>query len=782
MAKDTSKNTEIKTPQNTEYKTTDKVFEMGYYNKKGYLNKGRVFSVVGGIFGATFLASNIVESEILYKFIENIPLKTFIDLDNQIKLLSNLPSYHYDEIMSNFPNGEFKFNKASWDSLLSLTTSLMASSYLATRKFNSIKFKAGIQESLSSMNLSQYYMEKAIVNKSGNYTFIFKLQKGENMNYDGFLNNAENLQQLFGVGKFKTGRVEKNKIILSFYDLVPELQFFYKGKQYTIDEKIDMVSDGIPEKSFDTKTTCKRIDFKDSLGENKSLLGVQDIKGKPLYALFPSTVGVIQGHTLIAGGTGSGKSFLSSSWVKTWFIPENYKNIDTVFVINMKEGSRDWHFLKGIEKVVMADITDGMDAVLNVLKLAQLKMIANNRDNGLIGDDNTEYGQCLVIIDEIHKFKMIENDSSQTKVIKEKAKKGNWIIDEFATQSRSANLFVIAIVQKPSKANLPEQYREQISNGVLLRADPFTSSIIIDEDRQKKEGIIPTTLSPGKFFYINYDTSVIREGFAVPSVKEWDIDKINKYEETEKLIKGRERTEALMDLAVIVAELKFDEAKAEEENKDFKEDIGKYNIDRKNIEESKRDYWGEAKVIFDKQNGIEANEVSTNENVLEENQNNLQNILNYSNSEDQENIDNLNTLIETNEEEQEEDEVFIGGEVKINFDTPAEEIIETKIGDKEELEEKSPVSKNSFMEKLKANKINSEKDLEEEKEKEQEEKDLEEYDREQDEKEEKEFDKLEELIKTGIEQLAKEEIITLKEEDKKEFSKFDKQMDLLDSL
>lgn len=776
MAKNETKNQTVKTAQNTEFKTTDKTFEIGYYNSKGYLNKGSIFRVVGGIFGATFLATNIVETEILYKFVENISIETFSDLNFQLELLSNLPTYHYDKIMSNFPNGQFKFNKDCWDSLLSLTASLMASSYVSNLKFKDIRFKAGIQESLSSMGLNQYYMEKKIKEKDGNYTFIFKLQKGETMDYDGFLNKAENLQQLFEVGKFKTGRVEKNKVILSFYDVVPELQFFYKKKQYNIDEKIQMVADGIGEKEFITKSTCLRTDFTEFLGENKSLLGIQDIKGKPLYASFPSTVGVIQGHTLIAGGTGSGKSFATSNLVKTFLTPDNYQNMDTIFDINMKEGSIDWRFLQGINKVVSGDITDGIDAVLNVLKKAQLKMIANNRDNNLQGNENTNFGQCIVIIDEIHKFKMMSGDKTLNKVDRQKADKCIYIIDELATQARSANMFIIAILQKATLDNLSGVFRSQISNGILLRADEMTSTIIIDEEIQKKEGIDSKKLSPGKFIYIDYNNNLIREGFAVQSIKKWDIDEINKYKETEELINGKKRTEDLIELAKIVARLKYENGKAQEENKDFLEEIGSYE----SLETEKRDYWGEAQIIYDKQNITIDSEVSTDEEEIKDNQNKLQSILDYSSSDNKDNIDNFNDLVKENDNEEDEEEVVIGGEVKINIDLE-EEVIESKIEDKEELEEKSPVDKNSFFVRLKANKIKSENDLEEDKEEEQNENDLEEYEREQDDKEEEKFDKIEEIIKSKmIDKDLKEEII-IDEKEKEEIKELSP-MDLLKSL
>jgi hypothetical protein len=105
-------------------------------------------------------------------------------------------------------------------------------------------------------------------------------------------------------------------------------------------------------------------------------------------------------------------------------------------------------------------------------------------------------------------------------------------------------------------------------------------------------------LTSGQFIYHNLQNNIMKEGFAVELVKDEDfnIDEINNLPEPEKLIKGREDTNKLKELAVIIAEMKAEEDEKEEENKNFKQEIGSY-VNRKVV---KRDYWKEAEEIYNK--------------------------------------------------------------------------------------------------------------------------------------------------------------------------------------
>lgn len=450
------------------------------------------------------------------------------------------------------------------------------------------RFKGEIQSFLSSNNLSQYYLKRYDKKER---KAVFKLIKGQPTNYKGFVDNADNFKQMFQVGKLKASRQLKTGVELQFLEETPRLIVKYKGKEYTIQQQEEMVADGIQKDHFSVKSTCKRIDFSSELrGSNKSMLGVKDINGKPLFCAFPQTVGMIQGHTLIGGGTGSGKSFMTTNWIKSALMGDTAQFLDEIICINMKEDSPDWEFLRGYKK---ASLYTGLEEALVALKKAELKMLANNRWNTLNGKDNTTYGQTIVIIDEIHKFQLIVNDRTQPQTVKLVAGKCNTIIDTLATQSRSSNVFLICILQKATLDQLSGTFRSNAMNRILLRSDKISSGVIIDEEVQEENMIDSQKLTSGQFIYYNLQNGLINEGFAVEAVK-WDLDKANNLEENSILIEGRKQSLKLIEQAKIVAQLKAEKAEQDREDKDFANKVNDYSL----LEQDTRDYWNEAQKIF----------------------------------------------------------------------------------------------------------------------------------------------------------------------------------------
>lgn len=563
--------------------TEKKEYKYKYYDEKGNLDN----SVVRKKSFYAYLASTMSISSLF-------TYQTYIETEKVNYPMFNSPSntLHSLEIMTNSLYTSDLLLNSSIFTAYSIAI-IGGASYLVYKNYKNMKSRADIQKKLHQMGLGQYHLSK--IDKKTN-EYYFSLDKEGSMAYDRFLSNADNIKQLFGVGKLKSSRNETDKVVLTFLSSTPELSAIYKGTENkTIEEMDEMISDGADKKDFKIQTNCERTDFKESMGADKCIFGVQDIEGKPLYASFPQTTGFFQGHMLIAGGTGSGKSFLMSNVVKQMFQSETYKTLDGIFAINMKEDSSDWDFLKGIDK---ARVGSGLEDALSMLKEAELKMLANNRWNSLNGEDNTNFGQFIVIVDEIHKFTLIANDSTQSAYVREMAKKCIQILDVLATQSRSANLFVIGILQKATLNLISDIFRSQCTNRVLLKADTTTSYIIIDKEIQEEKMIDSKRITSGQFIYHNLQNNIMKEGFAVELVKDEDfnIDEINKLPEPEKLIKGREDTNKLIELAVIVAEEKSEDYMKKEEDKDYKKKIGSYS-DRKS---EKKDYWKIAEEIYNK--------------------------------------------------------------------------------------------------------------------------------------------------------------------------------------
>jgi hypothetical protein len=485
--------------------------------------------------------------------------------------------------------------------LIYLSLAIALAYYLYNLRFGNIKFKATTQRKLYQMGLSQYSLTK-FDNKKKIYTF--SLSKGGSMNYNGFISNVDNIKQLFQVGKLKASRNEIDKVVLEFLAETPQLTAIKDSNTYTIEEMDELVADGAKKKDFKIKSNCKRTNFEESIEQDMCIFGTQDIEGKPLYASFPQTTGFIQGHMLVAGGTGSGKSYATSNIVKQMFHPKTYGTLDEIVIINMKEDSSDWDFLKGINKVTLGT---GLEDALAMLKELELKMLANNRWNSLNGKENTDFGQTILIIDEIHKFFLIAKDSTQPKYVRAMAEKCIQIIDTLATQSRSANLFVIGVLQKATLNLISDVFRSQCMNRFLLKADKTTSYIVIDKEIQDEKMIDSKRLSAGQFIYHNLQNNIMKEGFAVEVVKDEDfnVEEINKLSEPEKLIKGREESKRLKDLAAIVAELKAEDYKKKEEDKNFKEKIASY----KSRKSEKKDYWAIAEAMYNEEQDEDSEDI-----------------------------------------------------------------------------------------------------------------------------------------------------------------------------
>ena len=555
--------------------STEKKFQYDYFDTEGNLNNSSLSLWKLSLFVISTLII-FLPYTFIFAFIAS-GINPFPDIDVAFKNII---------IMLEF----MLFNDFTYHQVIYLSLGIALSYYLYNFKFGNMKFKATTQRKLFQMGLSQYSLTK-FDNKKKIYTF--SLSKGGSMNYNGFISNVDNIKQLFNVGKLKASRNEIDKVVLEFLAETPQLTAIKDGKTYTIEEMDERVADGEKKKDFKIQSNCKRTNFEDSIEQDMCIFGTQDINGKPLYASFPQTTGFFQGHMLVAGGTGSGKSYSISNIVKQMFHPKTYGTLDEIVIINMKEDSSDWDFLKGIKKVRIAN---GLDEALAMLKEFELKMLANNRWNSINGKENTDFGQSILIIDEIHKFKLIAKDSTQSKYRRAVAEKCEQINDTIATQSRSANMFEVAIMQKTTLDMISAVLRSQCMNRFLLKADKTTSYIVIDQEIQNEKMIDSKRLSAGQFIYHNLQNNIMKEGFAVQLIKDEDfnVDEINNYEEPEKLIKGREETNRLKELAAIVAELKAEDDEKREEDKDFKKKIGSYQ-DRK-VE--KKDYWAIAEAIY----------------------------------------------------------------------------------------------------------------------------------------------------------------------------------------
>ncbi|MGA1941242.1 hypothetical protein [Arcobacter sp. YIC-310] len=586
---------------------SEKKFEYDYFDREGNLDKSSLNNWRIGYF---VLSSILVFIAYTYVFaFIVIGQNPFVDFASTFENL---------KIMAIFiASTEFKIHQ-----IIYLSLSLILSYFIFQLHFKDMQTKASHQKKLHQLGLGQYYLEK--IDKSKDW-YYYKLSPNGTIAYDRFLSSANNFKQLFNVPNVKIERDGEDKVIVKFQQKTPSLSALYKGSVLTMDEMDELVTDGASPKDFEIVSDCERTDFSSEFGENKSILGTQDIKGKPLFAPFAKTVGVLYGMCLVAGGIGSGKSFLGVNWVKTWFLPENYKNLGHVYIINLKQGSKDWRFLDGINKVTFVDIEDGIDAVLNTLKKAYILSTAKSKDNTNCGVETTEHSQDIVVIDEIHVLMMMIKDNTLPKPIRAKAEKCVYFIDKLSTQSRSSNLFIIGILQKATLDMIPNVFRSMVTFFLLLRADKITANILIDSETQLEFGVDSSTLTSGQFLMYDKDKRILKSGFAVEAVKEFNIDEINNYEETEALKEARKRIEKLTELTKIVIRLEMEEAEKEAESDDYKDEINSFD----NLDKKKENLWIKAEEVYKAQlesKGDDTKEESKSEELnLDKKPSNLKN-------------------------------------------------------------------------------------------------------------------------------------------------------------
>lgn len=555
---------------------SEKKFEYDYFDREGNLDKSSLNNWRIGYFVLSSILVFIAYT-FIFAFIV-IGQNPFVDFASTLENL---------EIMAIFiASTEFKIHQ-----IIYLTLSVILTYFIFKLHFKDMQTKASHQKKLHQLGLGQYYLEK--FDKSKN-CYYYKLSPNGTIAYDRFLSSANNFKQLFNVPNVKIERDGEDRVIVKFQQKTPSLSALYKGQVLTMNEMDELVTDGASPKDFKIVSDCERTDFTSEFGENKSILGTQDIKGKPLFAPFAKTVGVLYGMCLVAGGIGSGKSYLGVNWVKTWFLPENYKNLGHVFVINLKQGSTDWRFLNGLNKVTFVDIEDGIDAVLNTLKKAYILSTAKSKDNSNCGVETTEHSQDIVVVDEIHVLMMMIKDNTLPKPIRAKAEKCVYFIDKLSTQSRSSNLFIIGILQKATLDMIPSVFRSMVTFFLLLRADKITANILIDSETQLEFGVDSSNLTSGQFLMYDKDKRILKSGFAVEAVKKFNIDEINNYEETEALIEGRKRLEKLTELTKIVIRLEMEEAEKEAESDDYKDEINSFD----NLDKKKENLWIKAEEIY----------------------------------------------------------------------------------------------------------------------------------------------------------------------------------------
>jgi hypothetical protein len=390
--------------------------------------------------------------------------------------------------------------------ILVSTLSILLISYLFYKSYKTTKFKASVQTILSSLGMTQYTF-KSFDKKKRELTLT--LSKGEKMDISTLKNKSDDICQLFEVGDFESSRVNKQDVMIRFRELLP-----------------------------DKKTCPQDVDFKKNMVFNKLFMGIGDLLCKAIYAtLKEEGKGQFNGHWLIVGGSGSGKSFFIKELLKNILILVNYLMYDKIYIINYKK-SADYNFMKKLKKVRYAqEIPDS----LRLLKLIQLDMFSKYRYNEIHDQDNFIQYQTLVIIDEIQTLPETLEGKALSKIMKNTISECLSILEQLGSKARASNTTLINILQKADVHSLPSTaYRSNLRNRVMLKQENISSAhLVVNSDVTEKNNINPLDLMQGQLIYWDMLTAEVRRIFAVFNNFEIDYEALNNQkfdEETQKAV------------------------------------------------------------------------------------------------------------------------------------------------------------------------------------------------------------------------------------------------------
>ncbi|QFR42886.1 hypothetical protein [Sulfurimonas xiamenensis] len=456
----------------------------GYYDIRGYIDREKMSQSMLFIFIVIFAALSYSIAQMQFLFNEQVlDINDVKSLDFQKLFFAEYKQWLRTNVTQNL----------SVEFLLNILISASLPLYLIQKKVKHNVFLADIQANLASLNLNQYYLHKYDLETR---TFTFKLIRGASINYQGFLDRAEDLKQLFDVGKLKASRNENDKITLVFSEVMPD-------------------KDNVP-----------KMDFKPLTGKDKLFLGISDTNATPVYGTQKEQGnGLLNGNWLIVGGSGSGKSFTMVEFMKNFLTKYNYPYIDKIYIINYK-ASADYNFLQPLDKVEYADDIAGG---LKILKKVQLDMMTKYKYNSVHSIDNFTAYQTLVIIDEVQTLNETLESKSLHKIMKNTVQESLAILEFLGSKIRASNGSLINILQKADVSSLPSTaYRSNLRNRFMLKQENISSAhLVVNNDITEKNALNPLELKQGQYIYWDMLTNELQDGFTVQNGIEFNIDELN---------------------------------------------------------------------------------------------------------------------------------------------------------------------------------------------------------------------------------------------------------------
>ncbi len=488
------------------------------HDRNGNINHTRLFKILFYSWG--LLLASFIPLEIYILGIYKNDINPFEELG----IFNAFYSFIYYSFAYNFESWEFNI---LFFSTLTIALIIYFINFIKYRKASSF------QKILSSIGFSQYFLTK--YNKKKNYIEL-DLIKGEKMAViDDFSKAEEKICQQFQREKFKAESFGTSQIRLNFLEPIPDI-----------------------------RTAPKKGIYNKYLAENKLFLGIEDTKGKPIFGTEKEQgKGLFNGHWLIVGGSGSGKSFSVKELLKNVLYKDNFINYNKIYVINFKK-SADYNFLKKLNKV---EYGQELDEALKMLKKILLQMFNIYYYNTKNSKDNFEAFQTLVIVDEIQTLQELNDSKSLSKIQKNSVQECLSILEMLSSKARAANISLMVILQQAGVNSLPSTaFRQNLRNRFMLKQENITSAhLAVNVDTLNDNNINPLKLKQGQYIYNDTLTNEVKQGLTVFNDYKIDTDFLNNLEFKEDTKKIIEEVESYKKISIKAIEIEREREKALED-------------------------------------------------------------------------------------------------------------------------------------------------------------------------------------------------------------------------
>lgn len=465
-----------------EFKTTDALYEVGLWNKRGYLNRQLLTQFYSITFILSFILINYIGLGAYYLYLKDIELNLFFSFNYQEVFFIESIKWWLETAKHILVDTDITF-------IIINAVAILIPIIFIIIHLKKVRRRAKVQSRLASINLNQYYLYKT---DKKNDSFVFRLIKGEKINFEGFnnLKNRENLCQLFGYSDMTAKRLGDSQVVITFNNRFPTID----------DEDVLELNKNIDKHKKDGYMTLGYSNVSDE-GAVEKKVGNLFIKYLPLADLNI--------HMKLIGASGFGKSVNFATFLRNFM--NSFDEIDTLFIHDFKgiESTRMRKFIEQSEqkeelekRIITSTKIEELEDIL-----VKLKVVYEYRRVVMSDNNWTNYkgGKIIVMIDEYNVgMSALE---SKNKFERKKAEQVERMLKDFSMLYRAMNMYLIIVGQSNQvQDNWSSTLNKQTSIGFCLKSSNYVASAFCNEAYEN--GINSANFNKGEVLFYNANNSI----------------------------------------------------------------------------------------------------------------------------------------------------------------------------------------------------------------------------------------------------------------------------------